>query len=69
MGSGRSQDLCQASPTFPQVGESTQFIPELIEVRVADLSELDLSREKTALASPKGAPALWMGCGPSKDLS
>ena len=29
---------------------------------------LDLSQEKTALAPPKGAPALWIGSGPSRDL-
>ena len=29
---------------------------------------LDLSQEKTALAPPKGASALWIGSGPSRDL-
>ena len=69
MGSGRSQDLCQASPTFPQVGESTQLIPELVEVAEANFQNSELSQEKAAPMTPMGAPTLWMGWGPSKDLS
>ena len=46
MGSERLNDLCQSSPTFTQVGESTQFILELIEVREADLPEFGLEPRK-----------------------
>ena len=51
------------------LGESNQFILELIRVRRAYLSEFGFELRKTALAPLQGALDLRMGSGPSKGLS